>query len=32
MRAWLARLSPFKTPEAQRFATLFGLVYFAQGL
>ena len=32
MRAWLARLSPFKTPEAKRFAILFGVVYFAQGM
>jgi MFS family permease len=30
--AWLARLHPFKTPEAQRLALLFGVVYFAQGM
>ena len=28
----LARLHPFKTPEAQRLALLFGVVYFAQGM
>src|SRR2546428_10947106 len=32
MRAWLERLSPFKTPEAKRLAVLFGVVYFAQGM
>jgi MFS family permease len=32
VRAWLARLHPFKTPEAQRLALLFGVVYFAQGM
>jgi Na+/melibiose symporter-like transporter len=32
MRAWLARSNPFKTPEAQRLAVLFGVVYFAQGM
>ncbi|MGH7303184.1 MAG: hypothetical protein ACRELZ_07840, partial [Candidatus Rokuibacteriota bacterium] len=32
MRAWLARTNPFKTPEAQRLAVLFGVVYFAQGM
>jgi Na+/melibiose symporter-like transporter len=32
MRAWIARLSPFKTPEAKRLAVLFGVVYFAQGM
>ncbi|MBI2215950.1 MAG: MFS transporter [Candidatus Rokubacteria bacterium] len=28
----LARLNPFKTPEAQRLAILFAIVYFAQGM
>lgn len=28
----LARLNPFKTPEAQRLALLFAVVYFAQGM
>jgi MFS family permease len=28
----LARLNPFKTPEAQRLAVLFAVVYFAQGM
>ena len=28
----LVRLHPFKTPEAQRLALLFGVVYFAQGM
>jgi Na+/melibiose symporter-like transporter len=32
MRASLARLNPFKTPEAKRLAVLFGAVYFAQGM
>ena len=32
MRAVLARLNPFKTPEAKRLAVLFGVVYFAQGM
>ena len=32
MRASLARLNPFKTPEAKRLAILFGVVYFAQGM
>jgi MFS family permease len=35
LRALLAvhrRLNPFTTPEAQRFALLFGIVYFAQGM
>jgi predicted MFS family arabinose efflux permease len=32
MRALLARLHPFKTPEAKRLAVLFGVVYFAQGM
>jgi len=32
MRAWLARLNPFKTPEAKRLAVMFGVVYFAQGM
>src|SRR4029453_1558112 len=32
MRAWIARLSPFKTPEAKRLPGLFGVVYFAQGM
>jgi predicted MFS family arabinose efflux permease len=32
MRARLARLNPFKTPEAKRLAVLFGVVYFAQGM
>jgi MFS family permease len=26
------RLNPFKTPEARRYATLFAVVYFAQGM
>lgn len=28
----LRRLHPFQTPEAQRLALLFGIVYFAQGI
>ncbi len=28
----LRRLHPFQTPEARRFALLFGVVYFAQGM
>ena len=28
----LRRLHPFQTPEAQRLAVLFGVVYFAQGM
>lgn len=28
----LAALNPFKTPEARRLATLFAIVYFAQGM
>ncbi len=32
MRAVLARLNPFKTPEAKRLAVMFGVVYFAQGM
>src|SRR5262245_862369 len=28
----LQRLNPFKTPDAQRLALLFGTVYFAQGM
>jgi predicted MFS family arabinose efflux permease len=32
MRAVIARLNPFKTPEAKRLAVLFGVVYFAQGM
>ena len=28
----LARLNPFKTPEARRLGVLFGVVYFAQGM
>ena len=32
MFAWLARLHPFTTPQAQRLALLFGVVYFAQGM
>jgi MFS family permease len=28
----LRRLNPFTTPEAKRFAVLFGIVYFAQGM
>ena len=32
MFAWLERLNPFKTPDAQRLALLFGVVYFAQGM
>jgi len=30
--AWLATLHPFQTPESQRLAVLFGVVYFAQGM
>ena len=32
MLAWLARLNPFKTPDAKRLAVLFAVVYFAQGM
>lgn len=32
MPAWLGRLQPFQTPEARRFAILFGIVYFSQGM
>ena len=32
MLGWLRRLHPFQTPEAQRLAILFGVVYFAQGM
>ena len=32
MLAWLHRLHPFKTREAQRLAALFAIVYFAQGM
>ena len=32
MLARLARLHPFRTPEAQRLAILFAVVYFAQGM
>ncbi len=32
MFGWVARLNPFKTPEAKRLAVLFGVVYFAQGM
>ena len=32
MRERLHRLHPFQTPEAQRLALLFGIVYFAQGM
>ncbi len=32
MFEWARRLNPFKTPEARRLATLFGVVYFAQGM
>lgn len=32
MFATIARLNPFKTPEARRLATLFAVVYFAQGM
>lgn len=32
VRARLGRLHPFQTPEAQRLALLFGVVYFAQGM
>jgi MFS family permease len=32
MRARLAEWNPFKTPEAQRLAILFAVVYFAQGM
>jgi MFS family permease len=28
----LARLNPFRTPDARRLALLFGIVYFAQGM
>ena len=28
----LRRLNPFTTPETKRFAVLFGIVYFAQGM
>ncbi len=28
----IRQLNPFKTPEAQRLAVLFGVVYFAQGM
>jgi MFS family permease len=30
--AWLRRLHPFTTPQAQRLALLFAVVYFAQGM
>jgi MFS family permease len=30
--AALARLNPFRTPEARRLGVLFGVVYFAQGM
>src|SRR5207249_9572902 len=32
MFGWLVRLNPFKTPDTQRLAVLFGVVYFAQGM
>jgi MFS family permease len=32
MLDWLQRLHPFRTPDAQRLALLFGVVYFAQGM
>lgn len=32
MREALRRLHPFKTPEAERLALLFAIVYFAQGM
>ncbi len=32
MLAWLRRLHPFQTADAQRLALLFGVVYFAQGM
>src|SRR3989449_9684218 len=32
MFGWLVRLNPFKTPDTQRLAVLFGDVYFAQGM
>src|SRR5437762_3466059 len=32
MLGWVARLNPFKTPDTQRLAVLFGVVYFAQGM
>src|SRR5213594_1655128 len=32
MLGWVARLNPFKTPDTQRLAVLFGIVYFAQGM
>jgi len=32
MKDWLGRLHPFQTPETQRLAVLFGVVYFAQGM
>jgi hypothetical protein len=28
----LARLNPFRTPDARRLALLFAVVYFAQGM
>jgi MFS family permease len=32
MLDWVRRFNPFKTPEAQRLAVLFGVVYFSQGM
>ena len=32
MPGLLARLDPFKTPDARRLAGLFAIVYFAQGM
>jgi len=32
MLEWARRLHPFTTPESQRLALLFGVVYFAQGM
>ena len=32
MSGWLARLFPFTTPVARRWAFLFAIVYFAQGM
>jgi MFS family permease len=32
MFGWVRRLNPFTTPDTQRLAVLFGVVYFAQGM
>jgi predicted MFS family arabinose efflux permease len=32
VQGWLGRLHPFRTPEAQRLALLFAVVYFSQGM